>query len=218
MSAQSDWKAGHQQHNAERQLRITNALKCLKMVREIFPLGDIVDFGCGIGAWLHAAEILGARTTLGIEGEWIRETDTIIEKSKIRVADLANSPPTFAKEFDLAMTIEVAEHLPQVAADAFCNSLASASNHILFSAAIPGQGGIGHINEQPLSYWVTKFWALGYVPLEPIRPYIATDRSIYPWLRQNLIMFVDYGALIRSPSLLRFARPISDFRLHYRHL
>ena len=113
------------------------------------------------------------------------------------------------------MSIEVAEHLPESAADGFCRTLASASDYLLFSAAIPGQGGVGHFNEQPLPYWVDKFWKLGFVPIEPIRPYIAEDRTIQPWLRQNLIMFIKYDALIRSDALLRFARPLCDFRLRY---
>jgi SAM-dependent methyltransferase len=211
-----DWKAGHRRHNAEREARISNATKCLKLVCDVVPLGHVVDFGCGIGAWLYAAETLGAGSVLGIEGTWIHEADTIVSKAKIQVADLATDPPFFAKQFDLAMAIEVAEHLPEKSADKFCRSLVSAADRILFSAAVPGQPGIGHINLQPLPYWVSKFWALGYAPIELIRPYIADDKSIYWWLRQNLVMFVAYDKLIRSPNLLRFARPIADFRLNYR--
>jgi hypothetical protein len=218
MATSDDWKIGHQQHNAERATRVANATKCLKLVRSFMPLGDVVDFGCGIGAWVYAAEQLGATSALGIEGDWITGTDTIVDKAKIRIADLAADPPIFTKEFDLAMAIEVAEHLPEASADAFCRSLASASNRILFSAAIPKQGGVGHVNEQPLPYWVEKFWALGYVPLELIRPYIANDKSVYFWLRQNLIMFVAYDELVRSSDLIRHARPIGDFRLYYRSL
>jgi cyclopropane fatty-acyl-phospholipid synthase-like methyltransferase len=218
MSTDELWTAGHRHHNADRAARIASALKCLKLVRGLLPIDSVIDFGCGIGAWLHAAQTLGAQSVIGLEGKWIRGCDTVVDQDRIEVVDLASESPTFSKEFDLAMSIEVAEHLPETAADGFCSSMVSASDHILFSAAIPGQGGIGHCNEQPLPYWVTKFWQRGYVPIEPIRPYIATDRSIHPWLRQNLIMFVNYDTLIRADALLRFARPFSDFRLHYRIL
>ena len=214
----SEWIVGHQQHNAERTSRLANARKCLKLIKSFMPLGDVVDFGCGIGAWLQAAHDLGATSILGIEGEWIRKTDTIIDQDHIRTADLAVKPPIFVKEFDLAMSVEVAEHLPEASADAFVAAMVSASTRILFSSAIPGQGGRGHHNEQPLTYWLEKFWGRRYVPLEPIRPYIVNDRSIYWWLRQNLIMFVAYDELLRSPDLMRFARPIEDFRLHHRPL
>ncbi len=215
MSDGETWAKGHQQHNAERATRISTAIKCLKLIRPLIEFESVVDFGSGIGAWLYAARNLGAKTILGIEGDWIANTDTVIEKEHILIQDLAAGQPKFAKEFDLAMTIEVAEHLPEKAANGFCASLASASDYILFSAAIPGQGGLGHVNEQPLPYWVARFWNLGYVPIEPIRPYIAKRPDIYPWLRTNLIMFVKYDMLIRSDRLLKFARPISDFELSY---
>ena len=218
MSVYELWRNGHKQHVADQQTRIESAAKCLKLVRPLVSFEKVVDFGCGIGAWLHAASTLGATTIAGIEGEWIRETDTLIDKQHIRVADLAKETLDLKKAFDLAMSIEVAEHLPESAADGFCASLTSSASCILFSAAVPGQGGLGHCNEQPLPYWVEKFWKLGYVPIEPVRPYIATDTSILSWLRRNLIMFVDYSHLIRSEALLRYARPISDFRLEYRPL
>jgi len=210
------WNAGLKGHNATREARVTSAIKCLKLIRNLVSFDNVVDFGCGIGAWLHAAKLLGAGNILGFEGEWIRENDIIIDQQHIRIADLSTEELDLKKGFDLAMAIEVGEHLPETAAEGFCRSLTSASDHILFSAAIPGQGGLGHVNEQWLPYWVEKFWKLGYVPLEPIRPYIADDRSIQPWLRQNLVMFVRYDVMIRSEALLRFARPLGDFRLHYR--
>ena len=71
------------------------------------------------------------------------------------------------------------------------------------------------MNEQPLPYWVDKFWKLHYVPIEAVRPYIAEDKTVLPWLRRNMVMFVSYATLTRSPSLLRFARPLGDFRLAY---
>ncbi len=218
MSTDEIWREGHRRHAAERRARIANATKCLKLVRPLVDFDNVIDFGCGIGAWLHAAASLGATQVTGVEGSWILEADTVIDKALIQIVDFETKMPTYKKEYDLAMSIEVAEHLPESAADGFCRMLVSASSHILFSAAVPRQGGIGHYNEQPLPYWVSKFWALGYVPIEPIRPYIAHDTSIYPWLRSNLIMFVDYGHLIRSERLLRFARPISDFRLEYKPL
>jgi hypothetical protein len=216
MSVYELWREGHKHHVSDQEARIANAVKCLKLVRHLVDFEKVVDFGCGIGAWLHAAQTLGASSVTGIEGEWIRETETLISKDLIRVVDLAKVTLNLKKEFDLAMCVEVAEHLPENAADGFCRSLTSASSYILFSAAVPGQGGVGHFNEQPLPYWVEKFWKLGYVPIDPIRPYIATDTSIFSWLRRNLIMFVDYDYLIRSRDLLRFSRPISDFRLEYR--
>jgi len=214
MPAEEETRA-HAQRFAERQKRLDSALKCLKLVRELVAMESVVDFGCGIGAWLEAARQLGAKSILGLEAEWVRNSETIIPQEKIRITDLANEMLTFSKQFDLAITIEVAEHLPEEAAERFCRGLTSAAPCILFSAAIPGQGGVNHINEQPLPYWVAKFWRLAYVPLDPIRPFIGKDKSILPWLRQNLVMFVDYDYLLRSDTLIRYARPLGDFALRY---
>ena len=215
MSLPEQWASGHKAHSAESAIRIENAYKCLRILKELFPFNRVVDFGCGIGGWLAAAQLHGASEIKGFEGPWILEAETVINKESIQIIDFSKEKLSLGKHFDLALTIEVAEHLPELAADGFVDSLVSASDRVLFSAAIPGQGGIGHINEQPLQYWISKFWSRKYVPLEPLRPYIASDRSIYPWLRQNLIMFISYDALIRSPTLQRVARPLGDFNLRY---
>ena len=108
----------------------------------------VVDFGCGIGAWLHAAERLGAKVTVGIEGEWIRQSETLVDQQKIGIVDLAATQPVFSKQFDLAMSIEVAEHLPESAADGLCRSSigvaasasSSSSNSIDRTAFASGSG------------------------------------------------------------------------------
>lgn len=215
MSLADQWSEGHKQHSAERQLRIENALKCLKLVRPLVQFESVIDFGCGIGGWLHAAQLLGAKRIVGVEGEYIRQADTVIPQDSILTHDLSSYRFDWNKKFDLALTIEVAEHLPESSADRFCDNLVDASDCLVFSAARVGQTGLGHINEKPLGYWVEKFWNRKYVPLEVFRPYIAVDKSIFPWLRMNLVMFVRYSELIRSSHLMRFARPLSDFNHLY---
>ena len=172
---------------------------------------DIIDFGCGVGGWLSAAKDMGAKSILGIEGEYIRQAHTVIPQEFIETHDLTTYNFDWKKKFDVALTIEVAEHLPETSADRFCRTLVDASDFIVFSAARVGQTGIGHINEQPLGYWVSKFWSLGYVPLEVFRPYLAHDKNVYPWLRMNLIMLSNYAMFLRTPSLHKFARPLCDF-------
>jgi hypothetical protein len=209
------WIAGHKDHSTDSHNRIENAYKCLRIVRESLSFNRVADFGCGIGGWLAAAEQLGAKEIQGFEGEWILQAETVILKDRIKIVDLTAAPMKLNKYYDLAISIEVAEHLPEGAADSFVETLVSAADRILFSAALPGQGGLGHINEQPLSYWQKKFWSHNFVPLEVLRPFIAGDRTIYWWLRQNIVMFVAYDVLVRSPNLIQFARPISDFSLQY---
>jgi hypothetical protein len=214
---EAQWTSGHKHHFEEKHIRVENALRCLNLVKNDIDLSTVIDFGCGIGGWLRAAEILGAREIVGLEGEYIHKNETVIPKEKIITADLAEYDHDWKKHFTTAFTIEVAEHLPEASADRFCAALVNASNVIVFSAARVGQTGVGHINLQPLRYWVKKFWSLGYVPLEPFRPFIAGDTSIYWWLRQNLVMFVNYSTFVGQPNLHRFARPHADFDLLYHY-
>lgn len=212
---EAQWTSGHRHHFEEKHIRVETALRCLRLVKEDIDLSSVVDFGCGIGAWLKAAEMLGAQEILGLEGDYIRKNETVIPQERILAADLAEYAYDWKKHFSAAFTIEVAEHLPEASADRFCRALVNASDVVVFSAARLGQTGVGHINLQPLGYWIKKFWQMGYVPLEPFRPYLSGDESIYWWLRQNLIMFVNYSTFIRKPNLQRFARPLADFDLLY---
>jgi len=88
------------------------------------------------------------------------------------------------------MTLEVAEHLSPEAASTFVKSLVSASDFILFSAAIPLQGGVRHLNEQWPDYWAGLFREQGYVVVDCVRQKIWNETSIPVWYRQNILMFV----------------------------
>jgi hypothetical protein len=214
-SVAEQWRVGHKWHASQAEQRVEVAKRCLRLIKPLVSLESVVDFGCGIGAWLAAAKQLGAGTITGFEGEWVVSSPLVIPRDRIQIVDLAQQSVDLRKHATLAMTIEVAEHLPSEAADRFVRTLVCASDIVLFSAALPGQGGSGHINERPLMYWVRKFWAHGYVPLDPIRPYVARDSYIFPWIRQNIVMFANYDVAVRSPELMRFARPMGDFSLHY---
>lgn len=85
--------------------------------------------------------------------------------------------------FDLAFCLEVAEHLPPAAADRLVEDLTLRSDRIVWSAAIPGQGGDGHLNERPLEYWEERFRARGFAPLHEARHELLSrvDVRAQPW-------------------------------------
>ncbi len=206
-----NYSATHEWHIRDSEARVLNAYKCLRPLHELVPFRSVVDFGCGIGGWLAAAKRLGAEKVLGIEGEWINGRQTVIDRSEIMVRDLAKDAPKLNRAFDLAVSIEVAEHLPAEAADAFCDALVSAADLVVFSAAIPGQGGDNHVNEQKPRYWVDKFWQRDFVPLEVVRPAIAGDPTMFPWLKQNVIVFSSYQQLCARDALKRRMMPREHF-------
>lgn len=210
------WRLGHKQHQREKERRLENARKCLSLVHEEVQFRRVVDFGCGIGAWLAAAKELGADVIAGYEGDYIRETQTLVAQECITTVDLSSFSEDLEKWFDVAISIEVAEHLPPESADSFVDLLARAANVIVFSAARPKQGGLGHLNEQPIEYWIRKFWARSYIALDMIRPFVQGNPQIFPWIKSNIMVFVEYSELVRRSDMFRFARGDADIGRLYR--
>ena len=124
-----------------------SAREILPIVIDLLHPESLVDVGCGAGHWLSAAMDLGIVDVLGIEGEWIGNAKVSIPREKVRIHDLTR-PLTLERRFNLALALEVAEHLPADRAKPFVKGLCAAADHVLFSGAIPGQGGRNHLNEQ----------------------------------------------------------------------
>lgn len=106
----------------------------------------------------------------------------------------------------MVVSLEVAEHLSSGRAKTFCEDLTVFSDVVLFSAATPFQSGAGHINEQPLSYWVRLFKKYQYEAFDIIRPIIQKDAKIASWHRQNIVVFVKED----TPSYNRFVSKIRN--------
>lgn len=153
----------------------------------LFPCKSIVDVGCGVGGWLKVFEKHGVNDYLGIDGDYVPRDMLKIPREKFRAQDLSYLKDI--GQFDVACTLEVAEHLPEESADSFIAALVNAAPVVLFSAAIPRQGGTGHINEQWQSYWHEKFASYGYVAVDCIRPAIYGDERVCWWYRQNVIVY-----------------------------
>jgi SAM-dependent methyltransferase len=156
-----------------------------------FKPGSVVDIGCGVGLYLAEFGKLGAEI-LGIEGsEYALPHSFVREKTLIH--DLTE-PLALGKKFDLALCLEVAEHLPENKADILVDSLAKASDVIVFTAAVPGQGpaSIGHINEQLPEYWHQKFLDRGFrhqkALTEKLRQQMIENNVVW-WITNNLMIF-----------------------------
>ena len=158
------------------------------LVLQSVQVNSILDIGCGIGSWMKAFAELGVPHVEGWDGSRFSEEQYVIEASAVSIVDLAGSLPAH-DEVDLVICLEVAEHLPADRAEAFIAGLCRLGSTVLFSAAIPGQGGTGHLNEQYLSYWIGLFANHGYQPLDVIGRAIWTNTSVDMWYRQNVVMF-----------------------------
>lgn len=150
---------------------------------------SVVDVGCGAGHWLSEFRRLGVERVLGLDGAYVNPDWLIIPKGLFRAVDLAK-PFRLNERFDLAVCLEVAEHLPETAAASLVESLVNLSSVVLFSAAIPMQGGTHHINEQWPEYWRRLFQVHGYRMLDLIRREIWKNAAVKFWYRQNTFLFV----------------------------
>lgn len=148
---------------------------------------SVLDVGCGIGAWLSVWKGAGAEVT-GVDGNYVDQEQLMIQPSEFHAKDLA-APFDLGRRFDLVESVEVAEHIPVSSAAGFVDSLVRHGDTVLFSAALPGQSGRGHVNEQPPSYWVTLFEKHGFGVFDVIRWRLWDDPRVSPDYRQNLLLF-----------------------------
>lgn len=149
---------------------------------------SVVDVGCGSGAWLAVLREMGVETILGLDGHWVDADLLAIPEGSFMKVDLKEKIQ-LTRRFDLAISLEVAEHLPPDKATEFIHSLTDMSDLVLFSAAIPFQGGKNHLNEQWQSIWVKEFAERNYQALDLIRPVIWNEPGIHYWYKQNMFLF-----------------------------
>ena len=186
---------------------VYSADRVLSVVLSKLPtINSVVDVGCGLGTWLVSFSRLQSRQVdmLGIDGPWIDTSLLVIPKDRFLAVDLSLETPQIDSRYDIAISLEVAEHLPPEKAEEFVNFLTDLSDFVLFSAAIPFQGGTNHFNEQWQGYWANLFGQKGYVPVDFIRPAIWNDENISFHYRQNTILYSKENRVkeITLPSLL----------------
>lgn len=150
---------------------------------------SVVDIGCGTGTFLHVFKKYGIRDILGIDGAWVEKQLLYknLTSEEFQEADLEKEIK-LNKKYDLVVSLEVAEHLSTDSAEVFVQSLINAGNIILFSAAIPNQGGQNHINEQWLTYWEKLFLKHNYIIYDVIRPIFWDNPNVFWWYKQNIVL------------------------------
>lgn len=167
----------------------------LESPREVVPMllqqikpTSVLDVGCGTGTWLKVLDEHGVHDYVGLDGDFVERSQLLIDASRFQAHDLAH-PFSLHRVFDLVICLEVAEHLPASAAPALIDSLCLHGEVIVFSAAVPGQGGQNHINEQWPDYWVHLFAKRGFYVHDTLRPMIWDNPRIAWWYRQNMLVF-----------------------------
>ena len=189
-------------------------MRVTELVRTILPVSSVLDVGCAYGTWLKAWGEGGAADLVGIDGPWVDVNHLQIPATSFVSRNLEESID-LQRRFDLVQSLEVAEHLPAACAATFIASLVAHSDAVLFSAAPPGQGGEGHVNEQPYEYWRRLFANRGFVAIDCLRPLLAQDPSISPWYRYNTLLYIRAAqppqiSAFAAMFTLRDGQPIRD--------
>ena len=172
---------------------VSAALECariyLKFLWQFFQPASVLDVGCGSGTWLKACHELGSKTLFGFDGEWSGPSFMIDPDIKFQGIDL-NKGFSVPAKVDMAINLEIAEHLEPSIGPQLIECLANASDVVLFSAAYTGQGGHNHINERPHSYWAMLFATHDFVPFDLFRPVFWDNKDVFMWYRQNTFLYV----------------------------
>jgi len=171
------------------------------LLLSLLPTKSVIDIGCGLGAWAAEFSANGVPDVLGVDGDYVDRSQLRIPPDRFFAHDLTE-PLQFDRRFDLAVCLEVAEHLPEWRAGGLVADLTSLAPCVLFSAAVPGPTGHNHINSQYLPYWVELFRRHGYEAIDPIRPRIWGNELVDWFYQQNIVLFLApaHGLLTKDVS------------------
>lgn len=174
------------------------------LLREM-KIASLLDIGAGHGAWAAEWLAAGVKNVVAVDGDYVRADQLAVPKKNFRAHDLS-TPLDLRKSFDLVQTLEVAEHLPADKADLFVDNLVRHGDVILFSAAVPHQGGEHHVNEQPPEYWRKKFLGRGYRVFDFVRPRLEGQGEVMPWYRFNTYIYANEAGEKRLSKAVLAAR------------
>jgi SAM-dependent methyltransferase len=214
-SAQALYNAQFYEFNRER--TFASAAIVVPIVMNLLRPESVVDVGCGTGIWLRAFSEAGVGRVLGLDGSYVDRSLLAIAPGCFQEADF-ESPISIPSGFDLACWLEVAEHLTAAAGNATVTALCASAPVVMFSAAVPSQGGDHHINEQWPTYWIRRFETHGFRMIDALRPQIMNDQGVAYYYRQNLMMFASEEGLTRHPALRNLPGPPGTHGLEWVHI
>lgn len=183
----------------QREGSMRSARTLLPRVIETLGVRSVLDVGCGAGAWLAAYRDLGTTDLIGVDGDYVDRTLLLIDSGQFHPRDITRRFD-FERQFDLVQCLEVAEHIPHQACATLIDNIVRHGRKVLFSAAVPGQGGEDHINEQRYEFWRDLFAARSYRLFDFVRPAVADNEAIEPWYRYNVMFFAHDSTIDSLPA------------------
>ena len=187
--SESIWTKKYVRWKANTKWRLTQTPIAAKMIWQHFKPTSVVDFGCAEGLYLKVFQGMGCRV-VGVEGtdHWMPSLQNNIGNGALK-EDL-RIPFDLGDRFDMAMSVEVLEHLEEEYALVAVQNICRHSD-LLFITASPKRGGTNHVNPQPKPYWIERFEAQGF----EYREKLTEEMQLWPWpdrlrwLREDLMLF-----------------------------
>jgi SAM-dependent methyltransferase len=178
-------------------------------IRRLLSFGSVLDVGCGAGEWLSVYARNGVSDYVGVDGEYVRPEQLLIPRDRFMPRNVAESFD-LGRSFDLVQCLEVGEHIPCGNSDVLVDNLVRHGKIVLFSAAVPGQGGENHINEQPFRFWRNLFATRGCEAFDAFRPCVTDSEQVEPWYRFNAVFYVHESAIGTLPAAVCETRVPKD--------
>ena len=200
----------------QRDMSRSSAQVIIPMLLELVQPRSVVDVGCGVGGWLAVFREQGIEDIRGVDGAYVNKDLLFIPKEAFTEYDL-RQPFTADRQYDLVISLEVAEHLPPEAAETFVQTLTGLGPVVLFSAAVPYQAGVNHLNEQWQDYWAGLFRQQGYLPIDTLRRQVWSNENVAFWYAQNMLLYVREDYLQQHSALLRAYEQTSPEQLAILH-
>lgn len=167
-----------------------SAKRIYEVISPYLPkINSVVDIGCGMAAFSKVFQESGVEKVTLIDHPNFKASNCLVKQ------EFQFIPCNLDKEIpenlsaDLLICTEVLEHITKKRSLQVLDFITSCSDIIIFSAAIPRQGGLGHINEQRHEFWIKEFKKREFDYADLFKTKIINDESIFYWLRQNIFIF-----------------------------
>lgn len=175
-------------------------------IQEVFRPSSVADLGCGCGIYSHLFGLKGCRT-LSIDG--VLPPPGSAFPVEIITRDLTLPLENSWGNFDLALCLEVAEHIPEEFSGIFLQNLTGFSDRLVMSAAPPGQDGHHHVNERPRRYWAEKLAELGFAynrrASGNVLKLLERERPPFMWMANHIGVY----ERARDEKSLRHGQPFA---------
>lgn len=194
-------------YNVHLEDSLNSAKEVIPVILKYITPKSVIDVGCGIGTWLSIWKEYGVNNITGVDGSYVISENLLIDKKDFIAANLEKGF-NLNQQFDLVSSLEVAEHIKPEHAEIFVASLCDLGDIILFSAAIPGQDGTLHLNEQYPDYWIQLFAKHGFTPYDCIREHVWNNEKVSLWYRQNSMFFIRNSSVDKYSNITKECRKI----------